>query len=193
LIIAHTFLLLASSSLRKNERQFKSLNLLKSLAITTLLGRILEIFIPAVSGPSATIDELPTGFIFDLILTYGVINVLQIILSVGFVIFGLKNRENNGMILVTGGILGILAWSINYTSLSIRSYFQWFIAWNDASAYAAFLEVFMMVIFVAYLLILATYAVVLIYSIKIKEKYFLGYSIIYLLLFLTEFVISFIL
>ena len=135
-VAAYIFLIIGCSELKKDERNFESVKFLSTLGIILLTWSIISRFLPSVMF-SYTFPDYFIGLSYYL--TIMIINyTLNIILGIAFIQFGSRNKEHNGSLSLSAGILLTIAWASSLTlsifitllgfPLVMYSAIQWIIA-----------------------------------------------------------------
>jgi hypothetical protein len=110
-IIAYAFLIVGAFDLKKDERQFGSVQFLSTMGIILLTWTIVSRFLPSIMFSSSYPDVL-VGFSY--IMTLWLLNdTFFIMLGIAFLMFGSKNREHNGALMTAAGILFMVGWIFN--------------------------------------------------------------------------------
>ena len=175
LLSSFLFLILGSNDLKKND--YNSTMILFLAGIFLLVWRALYLFIPNISGISPTDMERLLGFIYSFILMSGLINVvLYMLLGIGCIKLGSKNRDNGGIVVLLGGIFFLVAWIFNLIVIILQKYGGWY------NLTFLFEILGILEILSWFVLVISLFAVVLIfvYSIMIKRPLFIVFAVLFL-------------
>ncbi|MFX0018243.1 MAG: hypothetical protein ACFFAK_08725 [Promethearchaeota archaeon] len=112
-VVAFIFLIIGCSDLKKDERNFESVNFLNIIGIILLAWSIVSQFLPSIMF-SYSMPEYIIGLTY--VASLAVLNhAIYIIFGIAFIIFGSKNKEHWGSIGLSAGILLITSWGLSLT------------------------------------------------------------------------------
>lgn len=184
LIAAFFFLTIGCSDLKRSD--FEYTKLLYVAGLLLLIWKFVEIFIPTVSGLSPTDSERLIGFIYSLFLMSGIIYItLHLILGIGFIKIGSKNRNPGGIIILLGGILYLLTWIINLVIVILQKYNGWY--HFPPTILLSIIGILNILAWFIYIASLLATGLILIYSFIIKRALFIIFSILFFIAYLLEF------
>ena len=176
------FLTIGCSDLKRCD--FSSTKLLFIAGIILLIWKFVEIFIPTVSGVSPTDLERLLGFIYSLFLMSGIIyTTLHLILGIGFIKLGSKNRESGGILIMLGGVLYVITWIINIVGVVIQKYGGWY---NPIFLYSIS-GILIILVWTLYVISIASVGIILIYSFFTKRPLFIIFGILFFTAYFIEF------
>lgn len=182
LIAAFFFLTIGCSDLKRSD--FDSTKLLFFAGLLLLIWKFVEIFIPTVSGFSPTDSERLLGFIYSFFLMSGIIyTILHIILGVGFIKLGSKNRDPGGIVILLGGILYLVVWIINLIIVILQKYGGWY----DPILLSSISGMVFILVWILYITSIIAVGVILIYSFLTKRVLFIIFGILFFIAYLMQF------
>ncbi len=112
-VVAFIFLIIGCSELKKDERNFESVNFLNIIGIILLAWSIASQFLPSIMF-SYTMPEYYIGLSY--LATLAILNhAIHIMFGIAFIIFGSKNREQGGALSLSAGILLTTSWGLSLT------------------------------------------------------------------------------
>lgn len=157
-ISAYIFLVIEGFSLEKAERKFNGFRELKIIAIIILIWFSIKIFVPFIETTNPTIFESSFVAIYTTTMYLFIHSgIFQLLLGILFVIFGHKNRENYGFLILIGGIIYLI-------SIIFNTLFNFII---EVYSSLEFLSWMFRSLFLIYAIIILTY------SILIKRIFFI--------------------
>ncbi|MFX1497096.1 MAG: hypothetical protein ACFFBH_06195 [Promethearchaeota archaeon] len=173
LVSTYVFLVIEAFNLKRDERKFKIIKVLKITAIIFLVWYIVRSFIPSIEPypPYQTPFEIFFTTFYDLfisIILFG--GIFPIVLWIVFIIFGYKNREFYGSILISAGIISLVGWMLSNTVDIFNS--SIFLIYSFP-ALNLLLEI---MLWIVRSLFLFSAIIILIYSILIKRIFFILFS-----------------
>ena len=181
LIVAFFILTIGSFDLKKND--FKSTKLLFFAGYLLLFWSVIEEFIPTVSGVSPTDLERLLGFLYSLFLMSGIIyTTLHIILGIGLIKFGSKNRDPGGIVILLGGILYLVAWTINPIIVILQKYGGWY----DPTLLSSITGILNILAWILYITSIIAAGVILIYSFLTKRVLFIIFGVLFFIAYLMD-------
>lgn len=177
-VLTYLFLILGSRDLKRDN--YASTKLLFVIGILLLVWYILiRLFIPSMSVTSPTPMEFIIYIIYTLFLGFGIIyQVLHIILGIGFIKVGSSNRDHGGTVALVGGILYLIAWTLNMLS----------------NLLLAFIPVYLYLLFtiIAWLIIITNLVaaiLIFIFSIFTKRPLFIVFGALFLAVYSFQFLL----
>ncbi|MHA2429627.1 MAG: hypothetical protein ACXACC_01205 [Promethearchaeota archaeon] len=112
-VVAFIFLIIGCSDLKKDERNFESVNFLNIIGIILLAWSIGSQFLPSIMY-SYSMPEYYIGLSYVVSLAI-LSHAVYIIFGVALIIFGSKNKEHWGSLNLSAGILLTISWGLSLT------------------------------------------------------------------------------
>ncbi|MFX1575214.1 MAG: hypothetical protein ACFFB0_20960 [Promethearchaeota archaeon] len=176
LVSSFVFLVLGSFKQKKDLKELAKL--LVIIAIILLVWGIVSLFIPVVTSESPTTSETTRGFLYELILIILIPNLLQLILGIVFILFGLKNIDPSGSIISLAGFFYFIAMFESLFIGIISTYSGWY----DPEFLVSLQNIIEIIEWIEYVSYIIAAILIIIYCAKLKSTYLLIYGLITLAL-----------
>ncbi len=169
------FLVIGSYKLEEDKRNFELSKYILILSSLIFSYSIVRIFLPKETIVGDWIwEDLQTGFIYDFTINQTVPKGFLILLATALILFGLKNRKNNGKyFIVTGSILFLS----NFLSLYNNAKY-YYIAWFSNQDIGYILDKYVRLEIISVSLLIISFLSLAISGFRIKNYYLTTYSIL---------------